>query len=279
MTTNPFLDPGATRALYRDSARLATRTSALHQAKIRGRDAAQVIATLIAERVPGRPRVVLDLGCGRGASTLALAHTIAPHRLVGVDASATLLAAARTRLARAGHADAAAWLCADFHQLPLPGAAADVAVASFCLYHAPRPEHAIAEIARILRPGALAVLATKSADSYRELDHLVERAGLDRAATRRPSLYHSAHSGNLPALAARVLAVEHVEDEQHVFTFTNLAHTAEYLATSPKYQLPTALIGNPRALAVALRAVVPDAPVTTTSTVTFIVARRAEGTP
>ena len=37
----------------------------------------------------------------------------------------------------------------------------------------------VAEIARCLRPGGVAVLVTKSLDSYAELDHLVQAANLD----------------------------------------------------------------------------------------------------
>ncbi len=50
----------------------------------------------------------------------------------------------------------------------------------------------IDEITRCLRPGGTAILATKSADSYRELDQLVAASGLDPAALSRPGLYQAA---------------------------------------------------------------------------------------
>ena len=147
-------------------------------------------------------------------------------------------------------------------------------VAAFCLYHSPSPSSVITEITRCLLPGGMAIFAVKSADSYPELDQLVAGSGLDPAATSRPSLYQAAHSGNITELAAASLSVRQVIHETHRFTFPALADVAEYLATSPKYDLPPALAGSPAALATALRQRIPDAPVTATSVVTYLVALR-----
>ena len=95
----------------------------------------------------------------------------------------------------------------------------------------------------------------------------------------RPGLYDTAHSGNLPTLAAAHLSVQHVMHHVHRFTFTSLASAAEYLATSPKYQFPSAMVGDPTAITAALRARLRDGPVTTTSTVSYIVAERPAGHP
>jgi SAM-dependent methyltransferase len=88
-------------------------------------------------------------------------------RIAAVDLSAALLTAAR---------------------LPLADRACDLIVAAFCLYHSPEPASVIAEIARCLTRDGTAVIAVKSADSYRELDRLVAASGLDPAAESRPSL-------------------------------------------------------------------------------------------
>jgi len=61
-------------------------------------------------------------------------------------------------------------LRADFHHLPLADAAYHATVAIFCLYHSPHPDRVISEIARCLIPDGVAVLVTKSSDSYHELD-------------------------------------------------------------------------------------------------------------
>jgi len=53
-------------------------------------------ARQLAERLDGAP-VLVDLGCGSGSSTAALADAVPTARIVGVDASAGMLAQARTK--------------------------------------------------------------------------------------------------------------------------------------------------------------------------------------
>jgi len=70
------------------------------------------------------------------------------------------------------------------------------------------------------------------------------------------------------------LHVQQVIHHSHRFAFANLAHAAEYLATSPKYHLPAQVTADPTTLAAALRERLPDHPVTATSTVTYLAATR-----
>jgi SAM-dependent methyltransferase len=275
--SSPFVDPALVRgALYRRADRLARRSGALHRAKTRGRYAPHVITDLAAAWAPARDNLtVADVGCGRGSSTLALADHLTPPRLLGIDLSPALLVSVRERLRAAGHR--AAVVCADFHRLPAADASCDLLVAAFCLYHSPRPEAVVSELARCLASDGVTILVTKSEDSYRELDTLVAHSGLDRQALVRPSLYAAAHSGNLPELAATALEVRHLGHEQHTFRFSDLDHVADYLATSPKYTLPPGIAADPVALATALRDRLPDEPITTASTVTYLVARRRPG--
>jgi ubiquinone/menaquinone biosynthesis C-methylase UbiE len=270
---NPFLDPARQGELYGSSARLTGRSSALLRAKVVGRPVPETIAALAATHLVGDLRLVLDIGCGRGTSSRVLAERLHPQRLVGLDASPALLAEARRRTTQVH------FVRGDFHYLPLPDVSCALAVAAFCLYHSPHPQHVVAEIARVLAPDGLTILVTKSLDSYRELDTLVAAAGLDPYAARRESLYTAAHSGNLATLARTALDVIAVEHEAHRFTFTGLDHAAEYLATNPKYRLAPGLYGNPGALAAALREghPGPDGPVTTNSVITYVVARPSRG--
>jgi SAM-dependent methyltransferase len=272
---NPFVDAEVGQALYGTADRLAARTGALHRAKSAGRPVADVVADL-ANAYQGHLdwQVVVDIGCGRGTSSQTLAIRLRPALLVGIDASAAMLAEARRKMSDTADAVGVLWSQGDFHRLPLQTGSCSLAVAAFCLYHSAHPEQVIAEIARCLVPGGLAVLVTKSADSYHQLDDLVATAGLDHAACTRPSLYSTAHSGNLATLAATALQVRDVEHEQHRFTFTNLRHIAEYLATSPKYHMPPILLGRTDAIEAALTEAVPDRPLATESTVTYVVACR-----
>ncbi|MEU1723685.1 class I SAM-dependent methyltransferase [Nonomuraea sp. NPDC005692] len=272
---NAFTHPATASGLYQEESRLAARTSALHQAKIQGRAVAEVIADLAADHLAEpRQAIVADLGCGRGTSSRILAERLRPRRLLAIDTSQAMLTAARARVADSS--TRVTYLRADFHHLPLGDATCTMVVAAFCLYHAPDPRPVIAEIARVLVEGGIAIMVTKSADSYRTLDHLVAAAGIDAGATRRPSLYGTAHSGNLAALTAPILPIVHVEHEEHRFAFAGLDHVAAYLATTPKYELPSAMATDPDAIATALRSRVIDAPVVAASTITYLIARRGD---
>lgn len=268
----PFCDPMIVRGtLYASADRLTRRTGALHGAKTSGRHAAHAITELAAEALGDRRvSVAVEIGCGRGTTSLAVAERLNPDSLTLLDVSTALLAAARERL-RASLVQAN-YVNADFHDIPLRDGACQLAIAAFCLYHSPRPGTVVGEIARCLAVGGIAILVTKSADSYRELDQLVAASGLDPHAVTRPSLYATAHSGNLAGLARSSLTVECVLHEEHRFRFEEFTHLAEYLATSPKYALPERVRGMPAELVTALRCRLPDEPVTATSTVTYLVA-------
>ncbi|PYN95235.1 MAG: ArsR family transcriptional regulator [Candidatus Rokuibacteriota bacterium] len=92
--------------------------------------------------------VVGDLGCGTGH----LGEVIAPYveRVIAVDASADMLAAARERLGGAANVDVRE---GDLEALPIESAALDVAVLSLVLQYAPSPVRVLEEAARVLRDG------------------------------------------------------------------------------------------------------------------------------
>ncbi|MEU2868646.1 class I SAM-dependent methyltransferase [Streptomyces olivoreticuli] len=249
------------------------------RAKTTGRPVPDTVVHRIREhRGHSAPRLglVVDIGCGRGTTSRVLAEQLRPTLLIGVDLAPALLVDARARAV--GLRDVRAeFLQADFHQLPLADGSAGAAVAAFCLYHSPQPARALAEIARVLACDGLAVLVTKSLDSYREMDALVAAAGLDPRAEQHESLYTAAHSGNLAKLADIPMEVIKTEHEEHRFTFNGLDHAAEYLATNPKYHLAPGLYGNPTALAAVLHEALPEQPITTSSVITYVVARHRGG--
>ena len=271
MSTAPFTDPGLVDRLYADPTRLARRTGSLHAAKISGEDATATIVGLAARFAPPRP-VVWDIGCGRGTTTLALAAHLRPRHLLALDQSPELLATVRRRADAAGRALDTERV--DFHHLPTHSKM-DVAVAAFCLYHSLHPERVVAQIARRLVAGGHAVLATKSADSYTEIDRLVAALDLDRRATNRPSLYRTFHSGNAETITSSALRVLEVVHQKHVFRFHGPGHLATYLSTTPKYRLPDDLATDPAALATALQANMSDESLVATSTVTYVLAARS----
>lgn len=266
MTTNPFLEAAQIRdELYRNPQRIIQRTSALHRAKITGPHPATVIADIAATGPTG---TVLDIGCGRGTTTLALAQRLTPSRLIAFDQSAALLAATQQRLM--DHPYRIDPLQGDFHAIDLPDASVTLAVAAFCLYHSPHPQDVIAQIRRCLTPGGLLIAATKSLDSYRTIDDIVATSGLDPHAMTKPSLYETFHSQNAAATIGQHLALRQVIHHDHHFQFHDADHLTAYISTNPKYQLPP----HPGEIAEHIRATIGNTPVTTQSTVTYIIATR-----
>ncbi len=96
---------------------------------------------------------VVDLGCGTGETLARLAPAV--RRVIGVDQEASMLDAARARLA--GH-DRVELIEADLTALPLPDATADAAVCVLVFHHLPDPARALAEARRVLKPGGVLVL-------------------------------------------------------------------------------------------------------------------------
>lgn len=91
---------------------------------------------------------LLIVGCGTG-----LDLDFVPRGVVvtGLDIAPGMLARARTRAARLGHA--ATLLDADARALPFPAASFDVAILHLILAVAPEPGRIARETARVLRPG------------------------------------------------------------------------------------------------------------------------------
>ena len=109
---------------------------------------------------PGETGV--DVGCGLGHLTCELAREVAPGgRMIGIDMSADMAAGAAERAKREGLADVIETRLGDATALDLADASADFVVAVQSYSYVPEVERAIAEAARVLRPGGrLAVLET-----------------------------------------------------------------------------------------------------------------------
>jgi ubiquinone/menaquinone biosynthesis C-methylase UbiE len=99
---------------------------------------------------------VLDIGCGAGTDVRALASIVGPGGMaVGIDGSATMIAAARERSEGSGLP--VEFLVCDAHQLDFPDASFDGCRTDRVLLHLADPARVIREIARVLRPGGRAV--------------------------------------------------------------------------------------------------------------------------
>ena len=96
---------------------------------------------------------VADLACGSGSVAALLAPTVA--RVIAVDLSAEMVAAAKKRLAPFANVELRRGA---LEQLPVADASCDAALLLLALTHVAEPKRALAEMARILRPGGRAVV-------------------------------------------------------------------------------------------------------------------------
>jgi ArsR family transcriptional regulator len=96
------------------------------------------------------PLDVADLGCGEGYLTIEAARWA--RRVVAIDRSAAALARGR-EMARRRKVANIVWKRGELERVPLAAASVDLVLLSQALHHADRPEAALAEAWRILRPG------------------------------------------------------------------------------------------------------------------------------
>lgn len=99
------------------------------------------------------PGDVLDAGMGPGRLLLTLSER--GWEVSGVDASEQMVALARRRVPGARER----LMCASVERLPFPHSSFDAVVATGLLEYAGYAPRAISELARVLRPGGLAVLS------------------------------------------------------------------------------------------------------------------------
>jgi ArsR family transcriptional regulator len=159
-------------------------------------DAAAIEAALLAA-LPERIEALLDIGTGTGR----LLEVLAPRtrRALGVDASREMLALARARLSERGLAESCTVRQADMYRLPLADRSFDAVTLQMVLHYAEDPAAALAEAARVLRPGGLLLVADLAPHGAAEV--------LTRFAHRWPGFDDSELAGWLGqagcALAAR----------------------------------------------------------------------------
>ena len=108
------------------------------------------------------PGDVLDIASGDGV----LAELMAPHsnRYVCLDASSKVVAAATERLRRLPNVEVRE---GDMHSLPLDDASFDLVALMHALTYAAHPAQAVAEAARVLRPGGRLLLTSLARHEHR----------------------------------------------------------------------------------------------------------------
>lgn len=99
---------------------------------------------------------ILDVGCGIGDDVRAVAALVgAQGRAIGLDASETLISEARRRTS--SEDGPVEFVIGDAHALPFGDASFDAARVERTLQHLDAPALAVAEMARVVRPGGVLV--------------------------------------------------------------------------------------------------------------------------
>lgn len=129
----------------------------------------QVHGSTAGQLVPGRswaawsralghllpPLVVADAGCGEGYLSLEAARWA--EQVIAIDSSRDVLKRARL-LARKRGATNIVWREGRIEALPLEDASVDVVLLSQALHHVPKPDAALCEAVRALRPGGTVLI-------------------------------------------------------------------------------------------------------------------------
>ena len=151
------------------------------------RTLAPVNLALVAEAVAARPARVLEIGCGAGATSLALAEALPDAEVTGVDLSASLVAVARERAGgnprlRFDVANAASWSGAE------PGF--DLIVSRHGVMFFEDPVAAFANFHRLSRSGARLVFSCfrdrRENDWVWAMRPIVERFAVETLAAPEP---------------------------------------------------------------------------------------------
>jgi ArsR family transcriptional regulator len=107
-----------------------------------------------------------DLGCGTGQVSAAVAPFVA--RVVAVDDSNAMLQAARKRLAAFDNVELRR---GDLEALPIDDGLLDAATVMLVLHHVADPEKALADVARVIKPGGRLLIVDMlphDRDAYRQ---------------------------------------------------------------------------------------------------------------
>lgn len=201
-------DPELVRREYETDERLAGRIAAYRFAE--GPDPREIAFRAVAEV---RPRRVLEVGPGQGWMSERIQLELGAE-VLAVDQSEHMVELTRERGVEA--------LVGDVRELPVEDGAFDCAVAAWMLYHVREIDRALAELARVLRPGGRLVAVTNAARHWQEL---MDVLGVER----EPSSFSGENGEEL--LRGHFAAVDR-RDADGVIVFPGRREVQEFVDSS-----------------------------------------------
>lgn len=141
------------------------------------------------------PQCVLDAGCGDGSDLSVLQQLFADARILALDASFEMLAAAsQQRVATQPSINrlmqkwffkhdipVSGLICGDFAQLPLAQNSVDLIWSNLAIHWHPQPDHVFAEWRRVLRTDGLLMFSCFGPDTMKELRNAFAQINSDTA--------------------------------------------------------------------------------------------------
>lgn len=169
-------------------------------AELAAHSSAASIALILETAGIGAGDEVLDVACGPGLLTCAIARVA--RRVVGVDFVPAMLERARAEQERAG-LENMEWRQGDARAIPCADASFDHVVTRFSFHHLPEPLPVLREMLRVCRPGGTVTVvdATPTPETRAAYDHLetLRDPSHTRAVTQREleALYAQAGLGEV----------------------------------------------------------------------------------
>jgi SAM-dependent methyltransferase len=201
-------DPDLVRREYETDEGLAGRIAAYRFAQ--GPDPREIAFRAVAEVRPGR---VLEVGPGQGWMSERIQLELGAN-VLAVDQSEHMVQLTGERGVEA--------LVGDVRELPVEDGAFDCAVAAWMLYHVREIDEALAELARVLRPGGRLVAVTNAARHWQEL---MDVLGVER----EPSSFSGENGEEL--LRGHFAAIER-RDADGVIVFPGRREIQEFVDSS-----------------------------------------------
>ena len=148
---------------------------------------------------------IVDLGAGEGVLSQLLARKA--RSVICVDNSPSMVKVG-TGLAREHGFENLSYLLGDIEEVPLPDASTDLALLSQALHHAGKPEVAIAEAWRILRPGGRLVVLDLNQHTFEKARELYADRWMGFSPNR---LYHWIKSTGFADVSVEIVSRESAE--------------------------------------------------------------------
>ncbi|HEX7591031.1 MAG TPA: class I SAM-dependent methyltransferase [Candidatus Limnocylindrales bacterium] len=146
----------------------------------------------------GRGGTVIDIGCGPGDLVVAVSRRLKQARIVGIDLSPSMLLWAGRHATTDGRIK---FIVGDGADLPFDDASVDMVVSTLSLHHWDDPADVFAEIARVLRPGGVALIYDMGLLTFTEAEMAV--IAVDAGLEPEDIVRERAHGGLIPSLFVR----------------------------------------------------------------------------